>query len=93
MAAWGWRANRAGGQQHLFVTPPTLLHGERHPEMCVAVRVWRGPSRRRVCAVSCNDRLSKENVDGDSITSICGTPEYLAPEILRKLPYGAAVDW
>lgn len=37
--------------------------------------------------------LSKENVDGDSITSICGTPEYLAPEILRKLPYGAAVDW
>lgn len=37
--------------------------------------------------------LSKEDVEGDSITSICGTPEYLAPEILRKLPYGAAVDW
>jgi serine/threonine protein kinase len=38
-------------------------------------------------------RLSKENVDGESITSICGTPEYLAPEILKKLPYGASVDW
>jgi len=37
--------------------------------------------------------LSKEDVEGDSITSICGTPEYLAPEILRKLPYGASVDW
>jgi serine/threonine protein kinase len=37
--------------------------------------------------------LSKEGVEGESITSICGTPEYLAPEILRKKPHGAGVDW
>ena len=37
--------------------------------------------------------LSKEQVEGETVQSLCGTPEYIAPEILRKQPYGKAVDW
>ena len=40
--------------------------------------------------------LSKRNIKGNTDAhSICGTPEYLAPEILlnEKVGYGKAVDW
>jgi serine/threonine protein kinase len=38
--------------------------------------------------------LSREGVtDTVQTRHICGTPEYLSPEILAKQPHGKAVDW
>ena len=42
----------------------------------------------------CDFGLSKDDMqDSDKAYAFCGSPEYIAPEMLMRLGYGKAVDW
>ena len=67
-----------------------IVHRDIKPEnlLCVSEN---DDTDIKLCDFGFAARLDKANPDA-CLTHLCGTPGYVAPEILKRVPYGAAVD-
>ncbi|KAH8052775.1 serine/threonine kinase [Aureococcus anophagefferens] len=67
-----------------------IVHRDIKPEnlLCVSEN---DDTDIKLCDFGFAARLDKENPEA-CLTHLCGTPGYVAPEILKRVSYGAAVD-
>lgn len=63
---------------HRDLKPENILVHEYHP-LCPVVKL-------------CDFGLAARCAEGDQLTDACGTPEYVAPEVIAKLGYDLSAD-
>ena len=90
------RQRRLTESQARFITCQIILALEALHKNGIIYRDLK-PENVLICAdgyVKVTDfGLSKTGVKNDEAKSLCGTPEYLAPEVICEMPYGRSVDW
>jgi serum/glucocorticoid-regulated kinase 2 len=90
------RQRRLNESQARFITCQIILGIEAMHNNKIIYRDLK-PENVLICAdgyVKITDfGLSRLGVVGDDVKSFCGTPEYLAPEVILHKSYGKGVDW
>lgn len=72
-----------------FMHDHCIVHRDIKPENILFVKNS-FPPQIKLTDLGLAEKISSPN--GEHLTSSCGTPGYVAPEILHQLPYGAKVD-
>ncbi|XP_053571751.1 serine/threonine-protein kinase Sgk2 isoform X3 [Bombina bombina] len=96
--------NSAPQQAHIMAERNVLLKNLKHPFLVGLHYSFQTPEKLYFVldyvnggeghVVLTDFGLCKEGMEPEETTStFCGTPEYLAPEVLKKQPYDRTVDW
>ncbi len=86
------------GQAISFIHEKGFLHRDIKPENILLTKQHGHKPPEDLTIKICDFGLAKKFADGDRAVTCCGTPEYIAPEVLmaginKQYSYGFPADW